>query len=64
MLENFELKNMLQQMKQELVAMLSPKSHIQRQKNYTEFTDLVSQWKLLMTKTRNQSNLIHCEIQC
>ncbi|XP_060796595.1 afadin- and alpha-actinin-binding protein-like [Neoarius graeffei] len=40
MLENFELKNMLQQMKQELVAMLSPKSHIQRQKNYTEFTDL------------------------
>ncbi|KAB5559414.1 hypothetical protein PHYPO_G00028750 [Pangasianodon hypophthalmus] len=39
MLENFELKKVLQQMKQEMVVILSPKTHIQRQEKYTEFID-------------------------
>ncbi|KAK3561801.1 hypothetical protein QTP86_014381 [Hemibagrus guttatus] len=39
MLENFELKKVLQQMKQEMVVMLSPKDYIQRQEKYSEFTD-------------------------
>ncbi|XP_047658539.1 afadin- and alpha-actinin-binding protein-like isoform X2 [Tachysurus fulvidraco] len=39
MLENFELKKVLQQMKQEMVVMLSPKDHFQKQEKFSEFTD-------------------------
>ncbi|KAI5626580.1 afadin- and alpha-actinin-binding protein, partial [Silurus asotus] len=39
LLENFELKQVLQQMKREMVDMLGPQDHVQRQEKDTEFTD-------------------------
>ncbi|XP_017332908.1 afadin- and alpha-actinin-binding protein [Ictalurus punctatus] len=43
MLENFELKKVLQQMKQEMVVILSPKNHTKRQEKFTEFTEFTGQ---------------------
>lgn len=42
MLENVELKKVLQQMKQEMVAILCPKNHCQKEENYTQLTDEVN----------------------
>lgn len=42
MLENFELKKVFQQMKQDMVAILNTKNQIQHQEEYTEFTNQVS----------------------
>ncbi|XP_072516162.1 afadin- and alpha-actinin-binding protein-like [Salminus brasiliensis] len=39
MLENAELKKVLQQMKREMVGILSPKKHSQKEETSTEFTD-------------------------
>ncbi|XP_017557749.1 afadin- and alpha-actinin-binding protein isoform X1 [Pygocentrus nattereri] len=39
MLENAELKKVLQQMKQEMVGILSPKRHSQKEEKSTDFTD-------------------------
>lgn len=42
MLENFELKKVLQQMKEEMVVKLSPKNQIEIQEEFTEFKYQVS----------------------